>query len=752
MTGEPRPAVFRMPERLFAELAAGGGAVEAVSFLARAERARRLLLLRTLLDRLAGVPTPLAAPAEAWSVLKEAAERVPEAVEGLLAAPATGGWIAHMLRRLHGTATGPPLWAEAGHLNLLALTATLHAGLETTLEVPLTDGTVYLPALGQARLPQAEPGLTVALAATTSRGELTLSAQRRDGSPTTMTCRPATTPATAPATTRPVPPTGPPTPSASASVGPCAPSASGSPGSSAPPESGSLDPPAPSASGCLRSSVSPASGSVGPPSVPSASGSPAPSASGSPGPSVPPGPGSLAPSDEPSDAAGPVTTTDASLRPAPTAASPPARPAPPERAPTDARRVSSATAATPSAVRPVTPARGATSPTPGPPSPGPGRVPEPHTPGPAAPAGDADGPSWLPLRTLTHTTPAGPVAIPLDDLGPYRDLDDPVPPARLHAGEAAEWQRVFDGAVAILAGAGGGQGPGRLDPALIRAVVPYGRTAPTPPAPPSVAVSASSGDSFGAMLISRPASALALAETLVHEFQHSKLAALLHLFPLLDDDREERYYAPWRADPRHLTGLLHGAYAFTGVAGFWRDRFEEPEHAEAAAYHFALRRLQSRLVVRTLLTSARLTPPGRRLVEGLARTLDGWLRVPVDPAALTRARTAAALHRTQWRLRNVAVPPGPDGTLRFRPDRGFWPDPRTHAFATRPVAPRTPDEHLAAGDPATALAGYAGGLARDPADPHALSGWIVARAALDPGHLTRRPLARPELLQPQPSG
>ena len=44
----------------------------------------------------------------------------------------------------------------------------------------------------------------------------------------------------------------------------------------------------------------------------------------------------------------------------------------------------------------------------------------------------------------------------------------------------------------------------------------------------------------GAMVIARTSSPLALAETLVHEFQHSKLAALLHLFPLADDDRVER--------------------------------------------------------------------------------------------------------------------------------------------------------------------------------------------------------------------
>ncbi|WP_258039631.1 HEXXH motif-containing putative peptide modification protein, partial [Streptomyces sp. SM1] len=252
--------------------------------------------------------------------------------------------------------------------------------------------------------------------------------------------------------------------------------------------------------------------------------------------------------------------------------------------------------------------------------------------------------------------------------------------------------------------------PGRLDPALIRSVVPWARTALLPPPPPEVRVSASSGDAYGAMVIARPSSALALAEALVHEFQHSKLAVLIHLFPLVSDDRTERFYAPWRPDPRHLTGLLHGAYAFTGVAGFWRDRLADPAHAGTAAYHFALRRTQSRLVVRTLLTSGRLTEAGHALVTGLARTLDAWLREPVPAPARARARTAAALHRTEWRLRNLLPPPGrpagpgpeghsvplghraggsaaPDG-LRFRSDRASWPDVRTPLFAVPPADPR----------------------------------------------------------------
>ncbi|MFI9167951.1 HEXXH motif domain-containing protein [Streptomyces lincolnensis] len=623
MISEQGHAPFRMPDRLFAEVAGGGGSAEALGLLQRAERARRLLLLRTLLDSLGPLPTPLATSAEAWDVLKRAAESAPEPVDRLLLAPATGGWIAHLLRRLHGTATGPEVWSEAGQLCSLAVSASLLAGTEAELRVPLTDGGLYLPGLGTARLPGADTGVRVGRARTEG-GVLRLAGPGRGGGEVGLTVRPTTE-------------------------------------------------------------------------------------------------ALVAGADAPAETIRPSTA--------------------PEHPPAD--------------------------------------------------------PAWLPLRTLTHHTPAGPVAIPLDDLDPYRDLDDPLPPARLERAEAQAWQRLFEEAAEVLA-VPGGTGPGRLDPAGIRSVVPWGRTGTLPPAPPTVLVSASSGDSFGGMVIARPSSALALAETLVHEFQHSKLAALLHLFPLLDDDREERYYAPWRPDPRHLTGLLHGAYAFTGVAGFWRDRMavagkgaagpgdvvaskgdgvpqesvatdgagsagqpgglDQPGPravADEAGYHFALRRTQARLVVRTLLAEGRLTPQGRALVSGLARTLDGWLREPVPPAALARARTAAALHRTEWRLRNVAPDPGstyPPDTPRYRPDRTAWPDLRTHAFATRPTAPRTADDHLAAGNPAAALAGYAEELAADPAEPHALAGWIVARALLDPGRAARRMLARPELLQPLPSG
>ncbi|MER6803166.1 MULTISPECIES: hypothetical protein [Streptomyces] len=81
-----------------------------------------------------------------------------------------------------------------------------------------------------------------------------------------------------------------------------------------------------------------------------------------------------------------------------------------------------------------------------------------------------------------------------------------------------------------------------------------------------------------------------------------------------------------------------------------------------------------------------------------------------------------------------------------------WPAVRTHAFATRPAGPRTPDGHLAAGGAATALDGYAESPAREPGDPHLLAGWTVARAAPEPVHAARRFPARPERLRPQGAG
>ncbi|MFI1780765.1 HEXXH motif domain-containing protein [Streptomyces rubiginosohelvolus] len=384
---------------------------------------------------------------------------------------------------------------------------------------------------------------------------------------------------------------------------------------------------------------------------------------------------------------------------------------------------------------------------------------------------------WWP----THRLPVrqGGPEVALDDTDPYRDLDRPIPPRRLTPRELATWQRLFAEAVTLLdpgpASAGGSgappesgdSGPGTLRPEEIRRIVPWPGRLPNGPVE---GLSASTADAFGSMVVAEPPNGAALAETMVHEFQHSKLGALLHLFVMLDDDRTEEHYAPWRPDPRHLPGLLHGAYAFVGVAGFWRDRIGDraADPLDLAPFRFALRRIQTRTVLRTLATRAALTGPGRRLVAGLTRTVDGWLREPVDGQAVARARAAAAGHRAEWRLRHLrcadeeraglaaavrsGTPLPPTRPTRLVPaaERTHWRDVRGALYlrpdaATDPAADAAPgqaDIWLVHGEAASAREAYREQAAATPGDPHLLAGWLLAHTALHPGH--RRLLARPE--------
>ncbi|NEA61824.1 HEXXH motif domain-containing protein [Streptomyces sp. SID12488] len=167
--------------------------------------------------------------------------------------------------------------------------------------------------------------------------------------------------------------------------------------------------------------------------------------------------------------------------------------------------------------------------------------------------------------------------------------------------------------------------------------------------------SGSSAETFGCMALSPPTSATGLAVTLTHETQHNKLAALLHLFDLFEPGGPERFYAPWRPDPRPLPGLFHGAYAHLGVARFWERRREtEPDPALRATAHaqFARWRLASHEATTVTLSSGRLTPLGHRFAAHMLTTLDLLCSLPVPAPALHHAESAARAHRADWQNRN----------------------------------------------------------------------------------------------------
>jgi HEXXH motif-containing protein len=168
-------------------------------------------------------------------------------------------------------------------------------------------------------------------------------------------------------------------------------------------------------------------------------------------------------------------------------------------------------------------------------------------------------------------------------------------------------------------------------------------------------VSGSNAETFGCVAMSRPAAAAGCAVTLAHEMQHNKLAAVLHLFDLLEPGGQRLFYAPWRPDPRPLLGLLHGAYAHLGVARFWERRREtEPDPALRATAHvrFARWRTASREATCVVLASGQLTALGRRFAEHMLHALDDLCRLPVPAAAVGRAESAARAHREAWRERN----------------------------------------------------------------------------------------------------
>ena len=154
-------------------------------------------------------------------------------------------------------------------------------------------------------------------------------------------------------------------------------------------------------------------------------------------------------------------------------------------------------------------------------------------------------------------------------------------------------------------------------------------------------LSSSSPETFRAIAMSRPPDPHTCAVTFSHEVQHLKLGALLHIVSLTRPDDGRRYYAPWRADPRPVAGLLQGAYAYLGVTGFWRTqrRLADGPAQLRADGEFALWRAGTARVIDTLLSSQRAhggwpgfrsahVQDGRRLAERTGSGPGARVRAP----------------------------------------------------------------------------------------------------------------------------
>jgi len=185
-------------------------------------------------------------------------------------------------------------------------------------------------------------------------------------------------------------------------------------------------------------------------------------------------------------------------------------------------------------------------------------------------------------------------------------------------------------------------------------------------------ISATSPAAFGAIATSWPPDPVIMAETMVHEFQHVKLGALMSLIPLTEPS-DKLEYAPWRLDPRPADALLHGIYAHLGIALFWGAQQEietDPDDILRARVQYARWRSVIEPTTRALMQAGCLTEDGRRFADRLCVRAAELTAVPVPGTALSMAAEAALDHRLTWQLRHQAIDVGATADLASAYRRG----------------------------------------------------------------------------------
>lgn len=396
---------------------------------------------------------------------------------------------------------------------------------------------------------------------------------------------------------------------------------------------------------------------------------------------------------------------------------------------------------------------------------------------------------WLPPRRLAWSAGTAPAPdLLLEDTDPYRDFRSPhAERAPLPDDEADRWRELFRDAADVLLR----RHPhaARMVSLMLRAVVPL------PAMPRFRTASASYSEAVGSALISLPPDGVDLAVTLVHEARHSALNGLDHQVRLVEPpepgQREALFYAPWRMDARPLWGILHGAYAFTGVAEFWRAERAALSGPAADLAHFEYAVLRDALteVLTALPARQGITEWGRRFVRHLVEQTAPWRHDSVPDEPISLARTELADLAATWRMRHLAADPpacarlaerwlngaaaeeaaAPRSVMRDSP-LFHWPEPRGELrrvlLAEGPSALRAApgpgarplpydrdpallavDRLLVAGEAADARHAYGKLLAEDPDRPAAWVGLGLALEADGQDPASRALLRRPEVVR-----
>jgi uncharacterized protein len=218
-------------------------------------------------------------------------------------------------------------------------------------------------------------------------------------------------------------------------------------------------------------------------------------------------------------------------------------------------------------------------------------------------------PGWAPAAAVALDD----LTILLEDADPYRDCHGWPPAGPLTGSERQSWAEALRAAWPSVLQDAPEQASG-LAGALTTIV-------PLVPDPETLR-SATSRQAYGALGIALTPDPQALAVMLAHEFQHTKLGAILDLTDLVDPDTGVLVTVGWRPDPRPAELVLQGIYAHLTVAGMWRRRAARGEDG-ADGRHVMYRDWTAEAIGR-LSGSGALTPAGRRFLDRLAATIEEW--------------------------------------------------------------------------------------------------------------------------------
>ena len=120
-------------------------------------------------------------------------------------------------------------------------------------------------------------------------------------------------------------------------------------------------------------------------------------------------------------------------------------------------------------------------------------------------------------------------------------------------------------------------------------------------------------------VLRQPNDYLRVAEGVLHEAMHLQLSLIEKITPLVQD-KNDRYYSPWKHETRNIQGILHGLYVFKIIQQFYRQQQLRKNKVNEAFLNQRLREIQDEInMFNKLGTLQSLTAKGNYLIHNLIK-------------------------------------------------------------------------------------------------------------------------------------